>query len=123
MLVSLGLCYYPFVSGTVLALVLDTPIADLVIGNYVNTSILAIAKPAGATETVKPFVSEISEPCRVARARSEKLKVSTDQIKAELAIEKYREDQPLRETFQINNEHFDICSREEFIKVQQDDGS
>jgi hypothetical protein len=29
----------PFISGDIVALILDTPFADLVVGNYVNTSV------------------------------------------------------------------------------------
>jgi hypothetical protein len=31
----------PFISGDILALVLNTPFADLIVGNYVNTSVPA----------------------------------------------------------------------------------
>jgi hypothetical protein len=42
-----------FISGDILALVLDTPFADLIVGNYVNTSVPAVCPQSVESEEQK----------------------------------------------------------------------
>jgi hypothetical protein len=52
----------PFISGDIVALILDTPFADLVVGNYVNTSVPHIIEEVPVTGGRDIFVSEESVP-------------------------------------------------------------
>ena len=118
----------PFVSGTVSALVLDTPFADLIIGNYVNTSIPTLpvihdSKPE--TETMNKSISDFSESCTAVQTRAQKQKEDDATVRAEMASKKYENDKPLGDTLQVNN--FDtfqnICSRNDLIQAQKNDSS
>ncbi|CAG2194243.1 unnamed protein product [Mytilus edulis] len=118
----------PFVSGTVLALVLDTPFAELIIGNYVNTYI-----PTSVNDTIvvsddsvdflvsDPVLDPSPEPCQAVQTQT--IKQSDDEIRIEKNTAKYTDDLPLTEPFQITNfdSYFQICTRQELIDAQKSD--
>ena len=71
----------PFVSGDILALALDTPFADLIVGTYVNTSVPAECPQSVESEEQKStdtsdcnISSEIIDPCHAVQTRSQKIK-------------------------------------------------
>ncbi|CAC5401481.1 unnamed protein product [Mytilus coruscus] len=111
----------PFVSGTVLALVLDTPFAELIIGNYVNTHIPTSVNDTAVVSddsvdflVLDPVLDPSSEPCQAVQTRSQKINQSDEEIRIEKNTEKYRDDLPLKEPFQITNSdsNFQICTRQ-----------
>ncbi|CAG2201924.1 unnamed protein product [Mytilus edulis] len=120
----------PFVSGTVLALVLDTPFAELIIGNYVNTYIptsvkdtVVVSDDSVDFSVLDPVLDPSSEPCQAVQTRSQKIKQSDEEIRIEKNTEKYSDDLPLTEPFQITNfdSNFQICTRQELIDAQKSD--
>ena len=120
----------PFISGTVLALVLNTPFADLIIGNYVNTSVPPSAIDSvvndANVETTNVSVPDLAtEPCNAVQTRAQKRQQSDETAKTELNAERYRDDCTLTETLQVSNtdNNFKICSRQELIEAQKEDHS
>ncbi|VDH96334.1 Hypothetical predicted protein, partial [Mytilus galloprovincialis] len=64
-----------------------------------------------------------SEPCQAVQTRSQKIKQSDEEIRIEKNTEKYSDDLPLTEPFQITNfdSNFQICTRQELIDAQKSD--
>ena len=70
-----------FISGDILALVLDTPFADFIVGNYVNTSVPAECPQSVESEEQKNtdtsdcnISGESIYPCHAVQTRSQKIK-------------------------------------------------
>ncbi|CAG2185025.1 unnamed protein product [Mytilus edulis] len=82
-------------TGTVLALVLDTPFAELIIGNYVNTYIptsvkdtVVVSDDSVDFSVLDPVLDPSSEPCQAVQTRSQKTELSDEKIRIEKNTEK-----------------------------------
>ncbi|CAC5404352.1 Transposon Ty3-I Gag-Pol polyprotein,Transposon Ty3-G Gag-Pol polyprotein [Mytilus coruscus] len=64
----------PYISGDIIALILDTPFADLIVGNYVNTSVPHSMDEVHVTQGEDIFVSDDAVPCHAVETRSQKKK-------------------------------------------------
>ena len=99
----------PFISGDILALVLNTPFADLIVGNYVNTSVPAECPLSVESEEQKStdtsdcnISSESIDPCHTVHTRSQKIKDNTVDRNIDLGADKYSTDTPLTKAIDIS---------------------
>ena len=74
----------PFISGDILALVLNTPFADLIVGNYINTSVPAECSQSVESEEQKGtdtsdcnISGESIDHCHAVQTRSQQIKHNT----------------------------------------------
>jgi hypothetical protein len=95
----------PFISGDILALVLNTPFADLIVSNYINTSVPAEypqsveSEEQKSTDTSDCNISgESIDPCHAVQIRSQKIKHNT----VDVGADKYSTDTPLTKPIDIS---------------------
>jgi hypothetical protein len=82
----------PFISGDIVALILDTPFADLVVGNYVNTSVPHSIEEVPVTGGRDIFVSEEPVPFNAVETRSRKKKPDEADKKIDKTTERFSND-------------------------------
>ena len=75
----------PYISGVVLALVLNIPFADLVIGNYINTS---IPKDVCTEKIEKEGKNLVTDACQAVQTRAQKKEDDKKEEKIQASIEK-----------------------------------
>jgi hypothetical protein len=124
-----------YITGTVLALVLESPFADLIVGNLVNTSIPKsvgnqIAIQNSNELTFSNYLGEKSTeltecPCSAVQTRKQRAKELKEVEKEKASGKVYTNDTPFCETVEINNPEntFSFCSRQELIETQKSDSS
>ncbi|CAC5380410.1 unnamed protein product [Mytilus coruscus] len=106
----------PYISGSVLALVLDIPFANLVIGNYVNTS---VPKDV-CTEKVENDGKNIDQDtCQAVQTRAKKKQEDEKEEKIQVSIDKLNE----HVTDNILPQVGKMYSRDELKLAQADDKS
>ncbi|XP_052080712.1 uncharacterized protein LOC127718696 [Mytilus californianus] len=106
----------PYISGSVLALILDIPFADLVIGNYVNTS---VPKDV-CTEKVENDGKNIDQDtCQAVQTRAKKKQEDEKEEKIQVSIDKLNE----HVTDNILPQVGKMYSRDELKLAQADDKS
>ncbi|CAC5405556.1 unnamed protein product [Mytilus coruscus] len=106
----------PYISGSVLALVLDIPFADLVICNYVNTS---VPKDV-CTEKVENDGKNIDQDtCQAVQTRAKKKQEDEKEEKIQVSIDKLNEHVTENRLPQVGK----MYSRDELKLAQADDKS
>ncbi|CAC5370657.1 unnamed protein product [Mytilus coruscus] len=70
-----------------------------------------------------PVLDPSSGPCQAVQTRAQKIKQSEEEMRIEKNTEKYSDDLPLTEPFQIINSdsNFQMCTRQELIDAQKSD--
>jgi hypothetical protein len=125
----------PYITGTVLALVLESPFADLIVGNLVNTSIPKPVENQIAIQNSNELTfsnylgeksTELTEcPCSAVQTRKQRAKELIEVEKEQASGKVYTNDTPVSETVEIRNPEnaFSFCSRQELIETQKSDSS
>lgn len=107
----------PFISGTVLALALDTPIVDLIVGNRVS-----ISSPQLLDLRIE---AESKDTCSAVETRAQSKKQEERERQAEEAELRYSDDLPVSDKIEIlsSDPSFPVCTRQELIYAQRSDSS
>lgn len=125
----------PYITGTVLALVLESPFADLIVENLVNTSIPKPVENQLAIQnsnelTFSNYLGEESTdltacPCSAVQTRKQRAKELKEVEKDQASEKAYINDTPVSETVEISNPEntFSFCRRQDLIEVQKKDSS
>lgn len=122
----------PLISGDIFALVLDTPFADWIVGNYVNTSVPAECPQSiegeekKNTDTVDCTISDESiDPCHAVQTRSQKIKQNTVDRNIDLCAYEYSTDTPLTQPIDYSEicKELNICDRKQLVDYQKNDTS
>jgi hypothetical protein len=120
---------------TVLALALESPFADLIVGNLVNTSIPKPVENRIAIQNSNELTfsnylgeksTELTEcPCSAVQTRKQRAKELIEVEKEQASGKVYTNDTPISETVEIRNPEnaFSFCSRQELIETQKSDSS
>ena len=113
----------PFISGDIVALILDTPFADLVVGNYVNTSVPHSIEEVPVTGGRDIFVSEETVPFNAVETRSRKKKQDEADKKIDETTERFSNDTSITHPIDFSDisQEFKICDRKQLIDLQKTD--
>ena len=113
----------PFISGDIVALILDTPFADLVVGNYVNTSVPHSIEEVPVTGGRDIFVSEEPVPFNAVETRSRKKKQDEADKKIDETTERFSNDTSITHSIDFSDisQEFKICDRKQLIDLQKTD--
>lgn len=113
----------PYISGDVKALILDTPFADLIVGNLVNISVPLSIEEVPETRGENVFVSEDKIPCHAVETRSQRKKqVEEDRNIGETTV-RLSGDTPISQPIEFSDisNDFKVCDRKQLIKLQKSD--
>lgn len=113
----------PYISGDIIALILDTPFADLIVGNYVNTSVPHSVDGLSVTSGEDIFVSGDSVPCHAVETRSRKKKQDEADIMIDQTNVQRSSDIPISHSIDFSDvcHDFKICDRKQLIELQKTD--
>jgi hypothetical protein len=122
----------PYITGTVLALVLESPFVDLIVGNLANTSIPKSVENHIAIQNSNELTfsnylgeksTELTEcPCSAVKTRKQRAKELKEVEKEQVSGKVYPNDTPKVEIRNPEN-NFSFCSRQELIETQTNDSS
>lgn len=113
----------------ILALALNTPFADLIGYDYVNTSVPAMCSqsPGGEQKSTDTSDCNISveriDPGHASQTRSQQIKQNVVDRNIDLCADKYSTDTPLTKSFDISEvcKEFNICERKQLVNYQKND--
>lgn len=116
-------------SSYILALALDTPFADLIVDNYVNTSVPAmcsqsVGEEQKSTDTRDCNISgERIDPCNASQTRSQQIKQNAVDRNIDVCADKYSTDTPLTKPFDISEvgKEFNTCEGKQLANYQKND--
>ncbi|VDI78345.1 Hypothetical predicted protein [Mytilus galloprovincialis] len=113
----------PYISGDIIALILDTPFADLIVGNYVNTSVPHSVDGLSVTSGEDIFVSGDSVPCHAVETRSRKKKQDEADSMIDQTNVQRSSDIPISHSIDFSDvcHDFKICDRKQLIELQKTD--
>ena len=113
----------PFISGDIVALILDTPFADLVVGNYVNTSVPHSIEEVPVTGVRYIFASEEPVPFNAVETRSRKKKQDEADTEIDETTERFSNDTSITHPIDFSDisQEFKICDRKQLIDLQKTD--
>ncbi|CAC5399248.1 unnamed protein product [Mytilus coruscus] len=108
----------PYISGDIIALILDTPFADLIVGNYVNTSVPHSMDEVHVTRGEDIFVSDDAVPYHAIETRSQKKKQDVEDRKIDRTAVQRSSDTPISHSIDFSEvtSEFKICDRKQLIR-------
>ncbi|CAC5388230.1 unnamed protein product [Mytilus coruscus] len=111
----------PYISGDIIALILDTPFADLIVGNYVNTSVPHSMDEVHVTRGEYIFVSDHAVPCHAVETRSQKKKQDVEDRKIDSIAVQRSSDTPISHSIDYSEitSEFKISDRKQLIELQK----
>lgn len=113
----------PYNSGDIIALILDTPFADLIVGNHVNTSVQHSIDEIHVTRGEDIFVPDDAFPCHAVETRSQRKMQNVEDMMTDKTAVQHSCDTPISHSIDISeiNIEFNICDRKQLIELQKTD--
>ncbi|CAC5374158.1 unnamed protein product [Mytilus coruscus] len=113
----------PYISGDIITLILDTPFADLIVGNYVNTPVPHSMDEVHVTRGEDIFVSDDAVPCHAVETRSQKKKQDVEDRTIDRTAVQRSSDTPISHSIDFSEvtSEFKICDRKQLIELQKTD--